>query len=213
MLPNLEPELHLPERLPFVRKLRNFMVDHGLDDVPALIFQCAPVEPQTPDLKAQALQRALLNGAGQAGHSDWWTGFGGGVSSMVFEGIVAMDERVEPKWAAELQQDGHVLAGIRLLVHTNLNGVPDIIANAFPHFGLLVENLYSASGINGKMRVTASLVNAKGLRVLKFHNFGQPSERELRREMLEWPVRLANNAADLKMICKDMQDQMRRVFP
>jgi hypothetical protein len=205
--------LHTPERLPFVRKLRNFMSDHGLDDVPALVFQCAPVEPQAPDLNAQALQHALLTGAGQAGPGDWWSGFVGGASSRVFEGIAAMSERAEPKWATEFQQDGHVLAGIRLLVHTHLNGVPDIIENAFPHFGLLIERLNSAGGISGKMWITASLINAKGLRMLKFHNYGQPSARELRREMLEWPVRLANNAADLKMICKDMQDQMHRVFP
>jgi hypothetical protein len=212
MLPKLEPELNAPERLPFVRKLRNFMSDHGLDDVPALVFQCAPVEPHAPDLKAIALHHALLNGAGQAWHGDWWAGFVGGVSSTVFEGIAAMNDRAEPNWAIEVHQDGHVLAGIRLLVLSNIDGLPDNIENAFPHFGLLIDSLYSAASINGKMRVTSSLVNAKGLRLLKFRNYGQPSVRVLRREMLEWPVRLANNAADLKVICKDMQDQMSRVF-
>ncbi|MEO3711329.1 hypothetical protein [Roseateles flavus] len=213
MLTSLEPALDTPERLPFVRKLRNFMADHGLDDVPALVLQCAPDEPHAPDLKAQALQQALLQGAGQTGHGDWWSGFMGGASFTVFEGIAATNEWAEPKWTTEFQHDGHVLAGIRLTVLTHIDGVPDNIENAFPHFGLLVENLYSAGGINGKMRVTASLVNAKGLRMLKFHKYGQPSARELRREMLEWPLRHASNVGDLETICKDMQDQMRRVFP
>jgi hypothetical protein len=213
MLPSLAPELNTPARLPFIRKLRNFLEDHGLDGLPALVLQCDAQDARVADIASRPLQQAMLAGSGESGNADWWMGFMGGSTQQVFDGLATRGDRNEPSWVTELHEDGHVLASVLLNAYPDLNGVHPAIQNAFPQFGMLVQKLHTAAGIETKLNFTATLVNAKGLELLAFGQYGQPRRRKIGRDRLEWPVLPADGAEGVAQVCLKMRAQMQRIFP
>nr|WP_297525171.1 hypothetical protein [uncultured Roseateles sp.] len=154
MLPSLAPELISPERRPFVKKLRNFIEDHGFGSVPILVIQCNSDDGVNLEIGSPRLAQALVHGAGAANYDEWWSAFCGGRSFSVFDGRASRHDSDEPLWVTEVHEDGHVLAAIRLLPYGNANAVSPGIVHAFSSFGNLVKKLYAATGVQGRLKVS-----------------------------------------------------------
>ena len=216
MLPSLAPELHTSERLPFIMKLRNFMEDHALDDVPTLVLQCSVQNAQVANIDANELTHAMLNGAGESGEGDWWSGFSGGNVRKAFDGLMSYNDNGEPLWVTELHVDGHVLAGIRLKAYSEMDGAHPAIKIGFRHFALLISRLHKVAAIQANVKLTATVVNGNGLRLLGFSGFGGPGRplaRELGRDVLEWPVYAAETPQEISAACEVMKARLARAFP
>ncbi|MFG6432567.1 hypothetical protein [Roseateles sp. LYH14W] len=213
MLPSLDPLLHSPERLPFIKKLRCLLEDHGFEDTPTLVIQCAADDTEVANLDSGEVNQALLKGCNGYNGAEWWSGFMAGRTSKVFDGVSSVDSRSEPNWVTELHQDGHFLAAVRLMVYADLAGVHPAIVNAFTQFGELLKNLHTAAAVQARLTLTATLVNTRDVGVLLFPQYGQPQVRHLKRDSFEWPVYRADSAEDVKGICEQMGAKMSRLFP
>jgi hypothetical protein len=203
MLPSIDPSLHTPERQPFIRKLRNFLIDHAFEDVPTLVLQCAPVDAQTIDLIGGRMDQTLLQGTGELVDGGWWAGFAGGNRQKCFDGFATFDSSDEKLWAAELQDDGHILAAVRAISCSE---------SVFSEFGVLVGKYRDAANISGAFRLTATLVNARGLTLLSNSGYGRTRTRTIGRETVEWPVSTAT-ADEIGDACEQMRCRLKRLFP
>jgi len=212
MLPSLDPSLHTPERQPFIRKLRNFLTDHAFEDVPTLVLQCAPFDAQTIDPMGSRMDHTLLQGTGELVDGGWWAGFAGGNRQKYFDGFATFDSSDEKLWAAELQDDGHILAAVRAIAYSESPGVLPGLASVFSEFGVLVGKYRDAANIAGAFRLTATLVNARGLTLLSNSGYGRTRTRTVGRETVEWPVSTAT-ADEIGAACEQMRSRLKRLFP
>jgi hypothetical protein len=213
MLPSLALELHCVDRLPFIRRLRHFLEDHGFDEIPALVLQCDAHGARALKLDSQELANILLNGAGEYSDGDWWSGFSGASRFKVFDGVASKDGSAEPKWATEFHEDGHLLAVIRLVAYEGMEGADSAILNAFKQFGLLVQRLHAATGVASKLGFTASLVNCKDVSTMTMTQYGKPRLRPLGRDFYAWPVLNADSVDEISGVCEQMRLRMARLFP
>lgn len=211
MLPSLDFELHGVDRLPFIRRLRHFLEDHGFDGVPALVLQCDAHGARAQNLDSRELSNTLLSGAGEYSSGDWWYGFSGACRFKVFDGVASKDDSAQPKWATEFHEDGHVLAVIRLVAYEGMEGVDSAILNAFQQFGLLVQRLHAAAGVTSKLGFTASLVNCKDVSTMT--QYRPPRLRPLGRDFYAWPVLNTDSADEISGVCEQMRLRMARLFP
>ena len=213
MLPSLELALHAPERRPYIKKLRNFLADHGLEAVPTLVMQCASVEPCVVDTMAPRMDNTLLQGIGHYSEGSWWNGFAGGTRKTGFDGFASVHSADEPLWAAEIQDDGQILAAVRALAYSEMAGVHPGILNAFADFAALTQQLRSATGTSGAVQLTAMLVNAKDLQLLSFAGYSRTKSRGIGRETVEWPVLTAGGPEEIAAVCEQMRVRFKRMFP
>ncbi len=213
MLPSLDSTLHAPERFPFIKKQLTFLADHGLDSEATLVLQCSPVESITIDPMGTRMDHTLLQGASQRAEGAWWNGFGGGTRKATFEGHATVDGSGEKLWAAEIQDDGHILAAVRAVAYADTPGVHPAILGVFSEFALFVGTIRATVGITGASKLTATLVNAKGRTLLGFGSYGRARSSTINREMLEWPVVAATNEQEIVQVCDQLRARFKRIFP
>lgn len=213
MLPSLDPALHDPERFPFIKKQLAFLADHGLDSEPTLVLQCRPVESTVIDPMGARMDHTLLQGVNQRADGAWWNGFGAGTRKPTFEGHATVDGSGEKLWAAEIQDDGHILAAVRAVAYPDTPGVHPAILSVFSEFALFVGALRATAGITGASKLTATLVNARGLTLLGFGSFGRSRSSTINRELLEWPVATAANEQEIVQACDQLRARLKRILP
>jgi hypothetical protein len=154
-----------------------------------------------------------LQGASQRAEEAWWNGFGGGNRKPTFEGHATVDGSGEKLWAAEIQDDGHILAAVRAVAYADAPGVHPAILSVFSEFALFVGTLRAAAGITGASRLTATLVNSKGQTLLGFGSYGRTRSSTLNRELLEWPVVTAGSEQEIVQACDQLRVRFKRIFP
>ncbi len=213
MLPSLEPALHDPERIPFIRKQLAFLADHGLDSGGTLVIQCRPVESTAIDPMGARMDNTLLQGVSQRTEGAWWDGFGGGTRKPTFDGHATVDRSGEKSWVVEVQDDGHILAAIRAVAYIGAPGMHLTVLAVFPEFALFAGAIRAAAGITGASKLTATLVNAKGLKLVGSGSHGGARLSTVNRELLEWPVVTAANEQEIVQACDQMRIRLKRIFP
>lgn len=206
-------QLHDPERVRFDKKLRNFLDDHSLTEAPTLVLQCAPTKTSIVDIQAKELRNTLSSGTG-LNSQDWWDGFGGGYGCVaVFDGLASGRPSQEQRWVTEIHEDGHILAALRADEDSDKPRVYTFLLAAFIDFARLVQRLHASAGIAGGVKLTATIVNGKGLPLINNRTYVQTRARVITREVLEWPVLAAEGPEAIAEVCQQMSRRFERLFP
>lgn len=201
------------DRQRFNKKLRNFLDDHMMSEVPTLVLQYSPVQASIVDIGDKNVRDALLGGTGLNSQT-WWDGFMGSSACVpVFDGLASGRRDQEERWATEIHEDGHILAAIRADDESEKRPVYIFLSAVFADFDRLVQRLQSAAGIKGAVQLTATLVNGKGLQLVNDRAYVSNGRRVIARDVLEWPVVSAVGDAALTKACQQMANRFERLFP
>lgn len=160
----------------FILRLHELLVTWGLIDKPGLYLQARPVaKGGAPlDVDAPAVRHALREGA--QGKEHWWDNLAAPVALSSVHGVTGLVSS-SPDWVSELHRDGHMLAGVWSFPEAPTRGgetlaIVDWYANFFTQFFDLMAKVAEAGSLSGDFHVTATLVNADGLRFATVNEHG-----------------------------------------
>jgi hypothetical protein len=200
------------------RKLQNFCVDHSLEERPALVWQCIPLDSCEVLLSSKDLSAALEEGAGdKKDQSGWWYGFRAGQRPVpVFDGLAAHNGNSDLGWTTEIHSDGGVIAGLWTFPSvpsqegTSHLVVSDFHESAFADFASLATRLFATAPIAYPALVTCTMLNAP---MVRFHRnrFRHPVVGP-RRNTLQWRVRKADSGEHVDAVLKLMSAELVRAY-
>ena len=206
----------------FDRKRENFIVDHGLENRPAIVWQCTPAERLLMDAVQEPIAAVLETGASQrSGCRDgWWYGFSAGRRvSRVFDGFASAspDNAIDHHgWVTQLHRDGHLIAGLWTFPEGSEGQgytgplVAAFHVDAFVDFGSLSTRVFEAAEYAGAVLLTATMCLADQLRFANVH--GPVSATRLRRNQLRWPVTVVSTPNGIPDECLNMARQFMSAF-
>lgn len=208
-LEQFHPELHW--------RLMEFIEDYSLEDKPALVWQWRPVDRVEVDVTAPAIHDLMSRGAVSSRAQAWWYGFRSSYGiAKVFPGISSTDPRNVPGWAVEVHTDGHLIAGLWSFPEMAVDGAPapclsDFHMEAFRDFAELSGAVATIIDSNGASCMTATLLAATSLRVVRSGNHWEHQPRPAMRDTMQWRVRTGSNH-QLHAIGDAMAADYKRAF-
>jgi hypothetical protein len=208
-LEQFHPDLHW--------RLMEFIEDYSLGDKPALIWQWRPVDRVEIDVAAPAVHDLMSRGAVSSRVQAWWYGFRAsyGIAN-VFPGLSSTDPRNAPGWAGEVHTDGHLIAGLWSFPEMAVDGAPvpclsDFHMEAFRDFAELSGAAATVVAYTGASCMTATLVAATSLRIVRSGNHWGHQPRPSTRDTMQWRVRTGSND-QLRAIGDAMAADYKRAF-
>lgn len=200
----------------FERKRAGVIVDYGLEEIPALIWQCMPSETLLVDVAEPRVRTALHEGASAIGDDRWWCAFqAGSQPAFVFDGLASSPRKDDVGFATEIHADGHFFAGIWTFPEIAKNAampepaIPDFYADAYRDAVYVARRVYEAANYCGALYVTCTMHHSNRLAFVDGYNrilAPAPS-----RETLRWPVQL-HDLADLPRAGTAMAAQLMRIY-
>ncbi|TXH58851.1 hypothetical protein [Piscinibacter sp.] len=198
-------------------RLMEFIEDYSLGDKPALVWQWRPVDRVEVDVTAPAVHDLMSRGAVSSRVQAWWYGFRSsyGIAN-VFPGLSSTDPRNAAGWAAEVHTDGHLIAGLWSFPELAVDGAPapclsDFHMEAFRDFAELSGAAATVIGSTGASCMTASLLAATSLRIVRSGNHWGHQPRPATRDTMQWRVRTGSND-QLRAIGDAMAADYKRAF-
>jgi hypothetical protein len=198
-------------------RLMEFIEDYSLGDKPALIWQWRPVDPVEIDVEAPAVHDLMSRGVVSSRMHAWWYGFRStyGIAN-VFPGLSSTDPRNAAGWAAEVHTDGHLIAGLWSFPEMPVDGTPapclsDFHMEAFRDFAELSGAAASVIDSTGASCMTATLLGATSLRIVRNGNHWGHQPRQATRDTMQWRVR-TGSTAQLRAIGDAMVADYKRAF-
>lgn len=195
----------------------NFIADYDLAARPALVWQCAPLEPLEIDVADGKVQAVVQRGVSST--DSWWQGFNSSHRSVLtFDGLASGGEAASRGWTTELHADGHFIAGLwRFPGRPDTlsgqpvegAGVPEFYGDAFIDFATLVLTIFEAVGQQPQLAVSCTMLKAPQLPLINQRKILAPPPR---RETLHWPVRTATTPAELNDVLTTMRKQFFRAY-
>ena len=212
-------ELALEQDHPaFLGRLLDFLQDYGIEDLPALVWQCRPREAVEIEVLSPLFLDVMQGGAVSSTRGDGWCGFRFQNKPVpVFAGFSSTDPAHAPGWASELHTDGHLIAGLwdfpcTWQAQPHSNCITDFHAESFLDFAQLAERVGRLVAPLGKFEMTATLVHAGNLRFKLSDDAHQAhAPRQVLREVLQWRVR-SGQAGELRTIGARMAADFRRAY-
>jgi hypothetical protein len=208
-LEQVHPDLHW--------RLMEFIEDYSLGDKPALIWQWRPVDRVEIDVAAPAVHDLMSRGAVSSRVQAWWYGFraSSGIVN-VFPGLSSTDPRNAAGWAAEVHTDGHLIAGLWSFPEMAVDGAPvaclsDFHMEAFRDFAELSGAAATVVAYTGASCMTATLVAATSIRIVRSGNHWEHQPRPPTRDTMQWRVRTGSND-QLRAIGDAMAADYKRAF-
>ena len=165
---------HDPE---FLLRLHEVVETWGIADRPALFVQARPADGGARlDVDSPDVRNVLR--AGVNGDNQWWDNLEAPHVQRSLHGVTGMLNYSCPEWLVEAHRDGHLLAGVWTFPMAPTRGddvpvVADWYALFFRQFTEWAAKVAKAGGIEGEYLLTATLMNASGLRYAT--GAGQPS--------------------------------------
>ncbi len=198
-------------------RLMEFIQDYSLGDKPALIWQWRPVDPAEIDVAEPAVHDLMSRGAVSSRAQAWWYGFRSsyGIAN-VFPGLSSTDPRNAAGWAAEIHTDGHLIAGLWSFPEMAVDGtsgpcLSDFHMQAFRDFAELSRAAATVIDSTGSSCMTATLLAATSLRVVRSGNHWGHQPRPASRDTMQWRVRAGSND-QLHAIGEAMAADYKRAF-
>lgn len=194
-----------------------FVEDYSLEDKPALVWQWRPIDQVDVDVTAPAVLDLMTSGAVSSRVQAWWYGFRSsyGIAN-VFPGLSSTDPRNAPGWAVEVHTDGHLIAGLWSFPEMQVDGAPvpclsDFHMDAFRDFAELAGAAATVIGSTGASFMTATLLAATSLRIVRRGSHWGQQPRPTTRDTIQWRVRTGSND-QLRAIGDSMAADYKRAF-
>ena len=203
------PELH--------SRLKDFIDDYALGDKPALIWQWRPCDCVEVDVSVSGVRDLISRGAVSSQMNAWWNGFRSNYGVVpVFSGLSSTDPRNAAGWAVEIHTDGHLIAGLWNFPEMSVDGnravfVSDFHIDSFRDFAELSESAAAVINSAGPSCMTATLLSAKSLQVMRSGNRWGHEVRSATRETMQWRIRTGSNS-QLRGIGDAMAADYKRAF-
>lgn len=198
-------------------RLMEFIEDYSLGDKPALVWQWRPVDPVEIEVAASAVHDLMSRGAVSSRARAWWNGFRSsyGIAN-VFQGLSSTDPRNAAGWAAEVHTDGHLIAGLWSFPEMPVDGKPapclsDFHTEAFQDFAELSRAAAAVFDVTGASCMTATLLAATTLRIVRSGNHWGHQPRPATRDTMQWRVR-TGSTDQLRAIGDAMAADYKRAF-
>lgn len=197
-------------------KRQNLLMDYGLTERPAMVWQAAPVGPASARREQIVNTDFFDNFERQDSINCRWQNFKtnrGGIS--VFDGWSSMEYGDQgASWVVEVHHDGHLLVAFwdfeNRLPRQPADSlvVPVLIEDAFLDFCHLANSLYPRIQYDGSVALTCSLTRTQQVSFGGYH--GEVVRPPSKRPELNWPIRIAAGAKDIGTTVSEMRQQFVR---
>jgi hypothetical protein len=200
----------------FTQKRSAFVADYGLEEKPALIWQCMSVAALQIDVTSAPLRQAFEEGGQAMSDERWWCGFRAGRrAAAVFDGIAAHSHGRTEQWMTELHTDGHLVAGVWSFPESRppqplVCGVGDFYAAAFRDFGALAARVYAAMPAVKNLFITCTMQHADRLSLIA--DDGRVLASPPARQTLQWPHLPVASEQSLPVTCEAMVARFLRAY-
>lgn len=202
----------------FDARRRDFLEIHGLQQKPALIWQCWPSDSLTLDLTSEPLREAMRAGGGPAAEDGcWWERFRiSGRPTPSFEGLASRRADDAADWATALHGDGYLCAGIWTFPPTEADanspscGIADFYVDAFRDYAYLAGKVYEAAGHVGPVYLTCTMHQARSLPLLSSRD-RRVLVPAVKQATLRWPIESVQTSR-LPEVAEQMADRLIGIY-